>query len=279
MMDVKLQKYISDCGLMSRRAAEKEIAAGAFAVNGETASLGDRVDPKKDSVTYRGKPLKKPSGRKTYLILYKPAGIVTTMSDEHGRQTVADLVKDVPGRLYPVGRLDKDSEGLLILTDDGEFANRVAHPSGEIRKTYIAFLRGYVENNQLDRLRAMRVLEGAPILPVEVELLDRCEQVSRVRFVLSEGKNRQIRKMCEAAGLSVMQLKRIQIGGIHIGTLSPGEYRRMTPEEKKSLEHRNGPKAASADRKEQPCRNRTERKPKTSSARTPKTARKPKPRP
>ena len=237
-MEIKLQKFVSDCGLMSRRAAEKEIEQGHFAVNGVKASIGDRIDPSKDKVTYRGKPLKKPSARKTYLLLYKPAGIVTTMSDEQGRKTVADLVKDQPGRLYPVGRLDKDSEGLLIMTNDGEFANLVMHPSGEIRKTYVTYLRGYVENNQLDFLRAMKTLEGEPIQPVEVTLLDRSDQVSRVRFVLSEGKNRQIRRMCEAAGLSVMQLKRVQIGDIHIGTLSPGEYRHLTPEEKKSLEKR-----------------------------------------
>ena len=237
-MDIKLQKYLSDCGLMSRRAAEKEIEAGRVTVNGEKAGLGDRVDPDRDKVAYKGKEVRKPNRRKTYLMLYKPAGYVTTMKDEQGRQTVADLVKDVPGRLYPVGRLDKDSEGLLLMTDDGEFANRIMHPSGGIKKTYVAFLRGYVENNQLDHLRAIRSLEGEPILPVDVTLMDRNEHVSRVKFVLSEGKNRQIRRMCEETGLSVMQLKRIRIADLSVGDLEPGAYRHLTPEEKKKLESR-----------------------------------------
>ncbi len=126
-MDEKLQKYVSDCGLMSRRAAEKEIENGHFAVNGRKASLGDRIDPARDRVTYRGELLKK-SGRKTYLLLNKPAGVVTTLQDERGRQTVADLVASVGKRVYPVGRLDKDSEGLLLLTDDGTFAHKISHP-------------------------------------------------------------------------------------------------------------------------------------------------------
>lgn len=243
-MDIKLQKYMSDCGLMSRRAAEAEIEAGNVTVNGERAKLGDRVDPAKDAVAYKGKPVRKTKSRKTYLMLYKPAGYVTTLKDEQGRKTVADLVKDLPGRLYPVGRLDKDSEGLLLMTDDGEFANRIMHPSGGIRKTYIACLRGYVENNQLDHLRAMRSLEGEPIQPVDVALMDRNERVSRVKFILSEGKNRQIRRMCEESGLSVMQLKRIKIEDLSLGDLEPGAYRHLTPDEKKKLEAKTAGKPA-----------------------------------
>lgn len=257
-MEIKLQKFVSDCGLMSRRSAEKEIASGKFQINGTKASVGDRIDPEKDLVTYNGKPVRKPSGRKTYLLIYKPAGIVTTMSDEMGRKTVADLVSGRAGRLYPVGRLDKDSEGLLIMTDDGEFANRVMHPSGEIRKTYVAFLRGYVENNQLDHLRAMRELEGKPINPVDVSLIDRSDRVSRVRFVLTEGKNRQIRKMCEETGLSVMQLKRVQIGDIHIGNMVPGDVRDLTAAEKRSLEKRAAGPQNTKERKQN--RGRTEKR-------------------
>lgn len=230
-MDIKLQKFVSDCGLMSRRAAEKEIESGHFAINGVKAKLGDRMDPEKDRVTYRGEPLKKSTSRKIYLLLNKPAGIVTTMQDEQGRKTVADLVSDIGTRVYPVGRLDKDSEGLLIMTNDGTFANKIAHPSGTVKKIYITMIRGYVENQQLDQLRAMRLLEGEPLQPVDVELLDRNENASRVRFVLSEGKNRQIRRMCEAVGLSVMQLRRIQIGNLTIGKLEPGNYRRISAEE------------------------------------------------
>ena len=219
---------------MSRRAAEKEIENGHFAINGVKAHLGDRVDPARDKVTYRGEVLKK-SGRKVYLVLNKPAGVVTTMQDELGRKTVTELV-NLPGkRVYPVGRLDKDSEGLLLMTDDGEFANRVAHPSGGIKKTYLVMLAGKVENTQLDMLRAMRMLEGEPINPVEVNLVDRNDNASKVRFILSEGKNRQIRRMCEAVGLSVMQLRRVQMGNIALGHLESGAYRHLTDEEKAGL--------------------------------------------
>ncbi len=234
-MDEKLQKYVSDCGLMSRRAAEKEIEAGHFAINGVKAKLGDRTDPAKDKVTYRGEPLVRKPGKKTYLLLNKPAGVVTTMQDELGRKTVSEFVSDLGKRVYPVGRLDKDSEGLLLMTDDGEFANRVAHPSGTIRKTYLVMVAGRIENQQLDSMRAMKRLDDEPIRPVEVELVERSDNASKVKFVLSEGKNRQIRRMCEAVGLSVMQLRRVQIGNLTLGNLETGKYRRLTDDELVSL--------------------------------------------
>ena len=234
-MDEKLQKFVSDCGLMSRRAAEKEIENGHFAINGVKAKLGDRMDPEKDKVTYRGEVLQRRSGKKIYLLLNKPAGVVTTMQDELGRKTVAELVADLKKRVYPVGRLDKDSEGLLLMTDDGEFANRIAHPSGTVKKTYLVMLAGRIENQALDSLRAMRSIEGEPIRPVDVQLIERSDQASKVRFILSEGKNRQIRRMCEAVGLSVMQLRRVQIGPLTIGNLEPGKYRRLTDAEIASL--------------------------------------------
>lgn len=233
-MDEKLQKFVSDCGLMSRRAAEREIEYGHFAINGIKAKLGDRVDPAKDRVTYKGEPLKR-SGRKVYILLHKPTGVVTTMNDEFDRRTVAELVKGVGKRVYPVGRLDKDSEGLLLMTDDGTFANRIAHPSGNIRKVYHVMLAGRVENNQLDSLRAMRKLDDEPIMPVQVDLIERSDNASKVKFVLSEGKNRQIRRMCEAVGLSVMQLKRVQMGNLTLGGLESGAYRHLTDDERKGL--------------------------------------------
>ncbi len=219
---------------MSRRAAEREIESGHFAVNGIKAKLGDRVDPVKDRVTYKGEPVKR-SGRNVYILLHKPAGVVTTMSDEFGRKTVAELVEDLGKRVYPVGRLDKDSEGLLLMTDDGALANRIAHPSGNIRKVYHVMLAGRVENNQLDSLRAMRKLDDEPIVPVQVDLIERSENASKVKFVLSEGKNRQIRRMCEAVGLSVMQLKRVQMGNLTLGGLESGAYRHLTDDERKGL--------------------------------------------
>ena len=234
-MDEKLQKFVSDCGLMSRRAAEKEIEAGHFAINGVKAKLGDRTDPAKDKVTYRGEPLVRKTGKKTYLLLNKPAGVVTTMQDELGRKTVSELVSDLGKRIYPVGRLDKDSEGLLLMTDDGDFANRIAHPSGTIKKTYLVMVAGRIENQQLDALRAIKRLDDEPIRPVDVQLVERSDNASKVKFVLSEGKNRQIRRMCEAVGLSVMQLRRVQIGNLSIGNLETGCYRRLTDAELVSL--------------------------------------------
>ena len=229
-MDVKLQKFVSDCGLMSRRAAEREIENGHFAINGVKAKLGDRVEPAKDKVTYKGEVLKK-SGKKVYLLLNKPAGVVTTMQDELGRRTVSELVS-LPGkRVYPVGRLDKDSEGLLLMTDDGEFANKISHPSGGIKKVYYVMIAGRIENNTLDSLRAMKMLEGEPINPVEVELMERSDNASKGRFVLSEGKNRQIRKMCEAADLTVKRLSRVSIGKLKLDGMPVGKWRYLTDEE------------------------------------------------
>ena len=251
MEDEKLQKYVSACGLMSRRAAEQAIREGKFAINGQTATLGDRVNPARDAITYLGEPLKKEKKRKTYLLLNKPTGVVTTRSDEHGRRTVADLAREngFDGYLYPVGRLDKDSEGLLLLTDDGDFANKVSHPSGSLRKVYIVMLAGRIQDGQLDKLRAMRSLwdernqREERIRPVEVDLMERSENASRVRFVLTEGKNRQIRRMCAAAGLSVMQLRRVQLGPLRLGTLESGRCRILTKDEKTALEkHLNGGK-------------------------------------
>lgn len=229
-MDVKLQKYVSDCGLMSRRAAEKAILTGAFEVNGVQATLGIRVDPQRDAVTYNGKPLNPSGYNKVYIMLNKPRGVVTTMSDEKGRKSVADIV-DVGTRVYPVGRLDLNSEGLLLLTNDGELANAVMHPSGEIKKVYRVTVRGKAENETLDRLRAMRELDGERINPVAVELIRRGEESSELEFTLSEGKNREIRRMCDSVGLFVKKLKRISLGPLRIGDLKTGEYRELTMSE------------------------------------------------
>lgn len=218
---------------MSRRAAEKEIAAGFVTVNGVTAKVGDSVAPHRDRVQYKGKPviLKK---RMLYYLVNKPQGIVTTMSDEFGRATIRTLLPDGE-RVYPVGRLDKDSEGLIICTNDGELANKLMHPAYHLKKTYMVNVRGHIEGSVLDKLRAMRDLEGERIAPVEVTLISRNENASVLRFVLSEGKNRQIRRMCEACGLSIMQLKRVAIGPLSINGLENGGCRRLTEQELKSL--------------------------------------------
>jgi len=236
MENIKLQKYVADCGLMSRRAAEKEIEAGNFAVNGVTASIGMRIDPNNDAVTYKGKSVVPQGGRKVYIILNKPKGVVTTMSDEKGRKSVADII-DVGTRVYPVGRLDLNSEGLLLMTNDGELTNKIAHPSGEIKKIYSVTLKGKVENEELDRLRAVRELDGEKISTVGVELISRNEVSSVVRFTLSEGKNREIRRICETVGVTVTKLKRISLGPIRLGDLKTGEYRELTSSELRALKN------------------------------------------
>lgn len=233
MEKIRLHKYMADCGLMSRRAAEKEIEEGRVTVNGVTAHLGDSVTPGRDRVAYGGKPVIY-KRRLVYYLLNKPQGVVTTMSDEFDRPTIRTLLPEGE-RVYPVGRLDKDSEGLLICTNDGALANKLMHPSYHLRKTYMVNVRGLVEGSALDKMRAMRDLEGERIAPVEVSLISRNENASVLRFVLSEGKNRQIRRMCEACGLSVMQLKRVAIGPLTLGDLENGGCRRLTELELKAL--------------------------------------------
>ncbi len=236
MESIKLQKYVADCGLMSRRAAEKEIELGNFAVNGVTASVGMRIDPNNDAVTYKGKSVVAKNERKVYIMLNKPKGVVTTMSDEKGRKTVAEIV-DVGVRIYPVGRLDLNSEGLLLMTNDGELTNAIAHPSGEIKKIYAVTLKGKVENEELDRLRAVRELDGERIQPVGIDLVSRNETSSVVKFTLSEGKNREIRRICEAVGVTVTKLKRISLGPIRLGDLKTGEYRELNSSELRALKN------------------------------------------
>ena len=226
---VKLQKYVSDCGLMSRRAAEAAIVRGEFTVNGLPATLGDRVLPSRDVVRYRGRKLRDP-GRKWYIMLNKPRGYVTTMADERGRKSVAELVSDLPARVYPVGRLDMDSEGLLLMTNDGEFANRLAHPSFGPRKGYVT-VAGCVGNGEADRLRTMRELDGEPIASCEVHILERNVNSSRLRIVLTQGKNRQIRRMAERVGLKVTALRRVAVGCVTLGELESGRWKELSPQQ------------------------------------------------
>ena len=231
-----MQKYVAECGLMSRRAAEKEIEAGNFEVNGVQATLGMRIDPENDAVTYKGKSVVTETSRKVYIMLNKPKGVVTTMSDEKGRKSVSDIV-DIGVRVYPVGRLDLNSEGLLLMTNDGELTNAVSHPSGEIQKVYSVTLRGKVENEELDRLRAVRELDGERISPVGVELVSRNETQSVVKFTLSEGKNREIRRICEKVGVYITKLKRISLGPLRLGDLKAGEYRELNSSELRALKN------------------------------------------
>lgn len=233
-MEERLQKLISAAGLMSRRAAEEKIAAGAVAVNGVTAALGDRADPLRDVITLDGRPVV-PCGRKVYIMLNKPRGYVTTLSDEKGRHSVSELVRDVPLRVYPVGRLDINSEGLLIMTNDGDFANRVTHPSKEVDKTYRTSVRGDDIDTAAERLRGEMVIDGCAIRPAEVSVVKRGEGGAVLLITIHEGRNRQIRKMCELAGLEVRRLCRVSEGGVALGTLRSGRWRYLTAEEIEKL--------------------------------------------
>lgn len=236
MEDIKLQKYVADCGLMSRRAAEREIEAGNFEVNGVTASIGMRIDPKNDAVTYKGKSVTHEIGRKVYIMLNKPKGTVTTMNDEKGRKSVKDIV-DIGVRVYPVGRLDLNSEGLLLMTNDGELANAIMHPSGEITKIYSVTVKGKIQNEELDRLRAVRELDGERIAPVGVELVSRNDTESIIKFTLSEGKNREIRRICEQVGVFITRLRRTTLGPLQLGNLKTGEFRELTGNELRALKN------------------------------------------
>ncbi len=230
-MKERLQKLISSAGLASRRAAEELIKQGRVKVNGETASLGMSADPELDDIRVNGKRLRI-SGTRVYIMLNKPRGYVTTLSDEKGRKTVAELVKGAGRRLYPVGRLDLNSEGLLILTDDGEAANALMHPSHEVGKTYRVTVSGREPEAAVRELEALREVEGEPIRPAQVSLAGETgEGKYMLDVTIHEGRNRQVRKMCAAAGLEVRRLVRIAEGELSLGGLQTGKWRHLTSEE------------------------------------------------
>ena len=225
---MRLQKFFSDCGVLSRRAAEAEIAAGKVKVNGAVAQIGDSIDPEIDIVEYKGKRIRpRVSEKRRYIMLNKPRGYVTTMQDEKGRPTVADLTAGVGTRVYPVGRLDMDSEGLLLLTDDGEFANQLTHPKHEIPKIYHVTLSKVLTKEEIAALRAPMELDGYRLQPVAVKKL----APDTIQMNLFEGRNRQIRRMCEVAGLKVIRLQRIAIGDLGLGDLPLGRWRELTADE------------------------------------------------
>lgn len=237
MERVRLQKIFTDAGIMSRRAAEAEIDAGLVTVNGNVASLGDKADPENDIIEYKGERIVLSSSKPVYVMLNKPMGYVTTMKDEQGRKNVSELVAGVGRRVYPVGRLDMYSEGLLLFTDDGEMANRLTHPSHTIGKVYRVKIKGALTDRAVDILNAPMVIDGYKIRPVEVSVIskqrtDRAGNLcSVVEITLFEGRNRQVRKMCQVAGLQVMRLRRIRIGEISLDKLPLGEWRYLTDEE------------------------------------------------
>ena len=225
----RLQKLIAAAGLCSRRTAEEWIAAGRVRVNGETATVGQSADPETDTICVDGVPVTPPE-RRVYLMLNKPRGYVTTLSDERGRPTAAELVADCGTRVYPVGRLDLDSEGLLLFTNDGAWMQRILHPSHEIEKTYEVTVAGAVENAAAE-LAAVRSVDGEPIAPARVRLLRKGKETAELSVTIHEGKNRQVRKMFAAIGNPVQSLERIAIGDIRLGRLKQGHYRKLTREE------------------------------------------------
>ena len=238
---VKLQKYIADAGICSRRAAERLIYDGEVTVNGIVAKIGDRVTDG-DTVAVRGREVKR-SAPYTYIMLNKPAGVVTTMSDENGRRCVADLVTDVNARIYPVGRLDMYSDGLLILTDDGETANMLSHPGGGKEKIYRVVFPEYASDDKIESLRQMRTITDRDgreqsIMRCDVDMLSRSTDETVVQMTLYEGRNRQIRRMCDSVGLKIKRLTRISYGGIELGDLPCGKWRYLTNDEVETLRSR-----------------------------------------
>ena len=219
---------------MSRRAAEEEIKKGNIKVNGARAELGQKIDDERDVVEYRGKIISADSHH-IYIMLNKPAGYVTTMSDEHARKCVAELVSDVPERVYPIGRLDRESEGLLLFTNDGEFANRMMHPRYHKPKIYHVKIRGKVEPEKVTALSRPMKIDDYITKPANVSVVTLKEDYTVLAIELFEGRNRQIRKMCEQMGLFIMTLRRISVGNVKLGDLRPGKWRYLTKSEVASL--------------------------------------------
>ncbi|WP_294407665.1 pseudouridine synthase [uncultured Ruminococcus sp.] len=236
MEKVRIQKIIAESGMCSRRKAEEFIAAGKVKVNGHPCSLGDKAIPGKDLITVDGNKILVAKRRNLYYImLHKPRGYVTTMNDELDRKCVTELLSDFPERVYPVGRLDKNSEGLLLLTNDGNFANDIMHPSKHVSKTYRVTVRPDINDEQLVQLASGVVIDGRKTAECSVVVLDKQPGRVVLQMTIHEGRNRQIRKMCEAVGLEVARLKRTAIGPLKLGMLQPGEYRELKPDELRAI--------------------------------------------
>ena len=232
-MKERIQKIMSARGIASRRRSEELIQAGAVTVNGIRAQLGDAADPDFDVILVEGNPLPDKT-EYVYILLNKPRGYVTTMSDEKGRQNAAQLVSDCGIRVYPVGRLDMDSEGLLIFTNDGEFANKMMHPRGEVNKTYEVWTTGYHPGSEIALSRPI-TLDGYTIRPPKIKLMRAQGDKAKFQVTIHEGRNRQVRRMCAAAGMEVTRLKRIREGKLSLGDLPVGTWRYLTKEEVAAL--------------------------------------------
>ena len=228
-MEERLQKILSAHGVSSRRGAETYLADGRVKVNGLLAHVGDKADPEKDVITVDGKVLGE-TEKRTYILLHKPRGYVTTLSDEKGRKTVAQLVADCGARVWPVGRLDMDSEGLLILTDDGDLTNKLTHPKHQIEKEYLVSVSGNIDC-AIPVLNEPMVLDGVKLAPAKARIVSHDGERGKISIIIHEGKNRQVRRMCAEAGLEVLRLIRVREGDIHLTKVALGKWRPLTIEE------------------------------------------------
>ena len=231
MEKIRLQKYMADAGIMSRRAAEEEIKNGNVSINGHVATLGSKIDPKNDVISYRGKRIRYEKKKYTYIMMNKPRGYLSSTNDDRGRKCVTDLLDGVDARVYPVGRLDLVSEGILLLTDDGELKNRLTHPKHTIGKVYRVKVAGKVSDEQMEILTSPLVIDDYKIQPVTVTVSSEDDAGTVLKMTLFEGRNRQIRKMCEIAGLTVKRLSRISIGDLKLDGLPVGKWRYLEQHE------------------------------------------------
>ena len=255
MAEQRIQKVLADQGICSRREAERLIAAGKVKVNGHPVGLGDKMDPDYDKVSINGKNVRIVRKRQyTYIMLHKPRGYLTTRSDDRGRKTVMDLVADVPAMLRPVGRLDKDSEGLLLMTDDGAFINLLTHPSGGVGKLYRVTVNPRATEAQIVQMASGVVLDdGVRTQPCVIHVLSDEPGRTVLEITLHEGRNRQIRRMCSAVGLQVVRLKRSAEGPVKLGMLQPGEYRELKRSEVSALRNAAQKNARPAPARPQPA--------------------------
>ncbi len=237
-MEVRLQKYLADAGVASRRKAEELIAQGKVTVNGEVVTeMGYKIDPKKDEITYLGQKVSAKDTKMVYVMLHKPVGYVTTAKEQFGRPAVVDLIKGIDARIFPVGRLDYDTSGLLLLTNDGELTYKLTHPKHDVDKTYIAKLYGIPDEGELQKFRRGVVIDGVRTKPAKIQIIER-EKDGRfctAEIIIHEGRNRQVRKMCDAIHHPVAQLKRVATGELKMGDLPKGKFRHLTDKEVKYL--------------------------------------------
>ncbi len=233
---IRISKYFTDCGVLSRRAADTAVEAGEVIVNGVPAVLGQKVTPGVDEVVWKGRPITMPTQpKKLTIMLNKPRGYLTTLSDDKGRHTVAELVTDAGVRLYPIGRLDMDSDGLLLLTNDGELANRLSHPSHEIDKVYLAYVNGRVSTEQMAAMTRPIEIDARMTSPAQVRKAAYNEIETALEVTIHDGRNRQVRRLCEREGLHVRKLTRVAEGQLLLGDLEEGKWRRLTDKELRML--------------------------------------------